>query len=346
MQMFRSQDLQRQASLIQEAAMKEPVVITYHDRPRFVLMTMQEYDRLRGRRGQVGAMTQPSSFEKDGFLSPEIDRFRLYVRSHEPSKKWFELADDINRLALELLQRHQAPSADPQRFTFSGLFVRAHQSFQAALILIERGMIGDARAVLRSATESAIALHAVANDAQFVDRIVGDEYYTRRKMVNLTLGTPEYRDLCSAEEIREMDASIADIDRMKADPNAKIKIEGIKWEQVARTPCPDLYFFLYRSLSWDGTHVTANSLTRYFNYDANSRATSFKVAPEVADVPEGLLFACNAMIWALNPYELLFPTDGLALKLQNLMARFKALSLPDAPGSAKGTDEQPIEAPP
>ena len=61
-----------------------------------------------------------------------------------------------------------------------------------------------------------------------------------------------------------MDASIADINRMKADPNAAIKIEGIKWEQVARKPCPDLYFFLYRSLSWDGTHVTANSLTRGF----------------------------------------------------------------------------------
>jgi prevent-host-death family protein len=58
MQMFRSQDLQRQASVIQEAAMKELVVITYHDRPRFVLMTIQEYDRLRGRRGQGGAVTQ------------------------------------------------------------------------------------------------------------------------------------------------------------------------------------------------------------------------------------------------------------------------------------------------
>lgn len=58
MEVFRSQDLQRQASLIQEAAIREPVIITYHDRPRFVLMTMQEYDRLRGRRRQVGAVTQ------------------------------------------------------------------------------------------------------------------------------------------------------------------------------------------------------------------------------------------------------------------------------------------------
>jgi prevent-host-death family protein len=58
MQMFRSQDLQRQASVIQDAAMTEPVIITYHDRPRFVLMTMQEYDRLRGRRQKAGTVTR------------------------------------------------------------------------------------------------------------------------------------------------------------------------------------------------------------------------------------------------------------------------------------------------
>jgi prevent-host-death family protein len=57
MQTFGSQDLQRQASAIQEAAMREPVIITYHDRPRFVMLTMQEYDRLRGRKRTVGAVT-------------------------------------------------------------------------------------------------------------------------------------------------------------------------------------------------------------------------------------------------------------------------------------------------
>jgi PHD/YefM family antitoxin component YafN of YafNO toxin-antitoxin module len=41
--------MQRQASILQEAAMVEPAIITYHDRPRLVLMSMQEYDRLRGR---------------------------------------------------------------------------------------------------------------------------------------------------------------------------------------------------------------------------------------------------------------------------------------------------------
>ncbi|HUN39167.1 MAG TPA: type II toxin-antitoxin system prevent-host-death family antitoxin [Acetobacteraceae bacterium] len=50
MQIFRSQDMQRHAAAVmQEAAMVEPVIITYHDRPRLVLMPMREYGRLRGR---------------------------------------------------------------------------------------------------------------------------------------------------------------------------------------------------------------------------------------------------------------------------------------------------------
>jgi prevent-host-death family protein len=55
MRTFRSQDLQRQLASIQDAALREPVIITYHDRPRLVLMSMEEYDRLRGRRRKVGA---------------------------------------------------------------------------------------------------------------------------------------------------------------------------------------------------------------------------------------------------------------------------------------------------
>jgi len=57
MQIFRPQDLQRKLTVIEEAAMEEPVIITYRDRPRLVLMSMREFDRLRGRRRKVGPVT-------------------------------------------------------------------------------------------------------------------------------------------------------------------------------------------------------------------------------------------------------------------------------------------------
>ena len=53
---FRSQDMHRKTTELLDAAMSEPVIITYHNRPRLVLMSMEEYDRLRGHRRKVGAI--------------------------------------------------------------------------------------------------------------------------------------------------------------------------------------------------------------------------------------------------------------------------------------------------
>ena len=55
MRTFKSQDMQRNCATLQEAAIAEPVIITYHDRPRLVLMSMEEFDRLRGRQKSVNS---------------------------------------------------------------------------------------------------------------------------------------------------------------------------------------------------------------------------------------------------------------------------------------------------
>jgi prevent-host-death family protein len=53
--------MQKQASSLQEAAMKGPVLITYHDRPRLVLMSIEEYDRLHGSKAAVPAVAGSSA---------------------------------------------------------------------------------------------------------------------------------------------------------------------------------------------------------------------------------------------------------------------------------------------
>jgi hypothetical protein len=75
-----------------------------------------------------------------------------------------------------------------------GLFVRAHQSFQAAILLIERGLIGDARTVLRSGVEGAIAICAIAADPSFVDQLIEAHHANQRKVARLLLETPWYLD--------------------------------------------------------------------------------------------------------------------------------------------------------
>ena len=77
MEAFRAQDMQRQAAVLQEHAMKEPVLITYHDRPRLVLMSMEEYDRLRGRRRSPALVELPDAV---------LDRIEAMSESEARSK--------------------------------------------------------------------------------------------------------------------------------------------------------------------------------------------------------------------------------------------------------------------
>ena len=170
----------------------------------------------------------------------------------------------------DLLRRATSVSTDPRLFAMHGHFVRAHRSFQSALLLAEVGSIPDARTLVRSGSESAIALHVLANDAGFVDKMVQAHHMHQRKVARIVIDTPEYLAMYSPNEVSEMHAAIAAADRLEASLQAeadaqakasgvaprKRKLMDIDWAATAMKHCPDLYQLIYRSLSSDGTHAT------------------------------------------------------------------------------------------
>lgn len=50
MKVFTSEELQRQPAEVQQSALVEPTYITFHGKPRLVIMSVDEFDRLRNRR--------------------------------------------------------------------------------------------------------------------------------------------------------------------------------------------------------------------------------------------------------------------------------------------------------
>jgi PHD/YefM family antitoxin component YafN of YafNO toxin-antitoxin module len=60
---FGSYDLQRNVAKVQEAAMREPVAISYHGRDRLVMLPIDEFERLKRRDKLVIAMEElPEEF--------------------------------------------------------------------------------------------------------------------------------------------------------------------------------------------------------------------------------------------------------------------------------------------
>ncbi len=63
MQRFSSFDLQRKVARVQEAAMREPVAVSYHGRDRLVIMPIDEFERLKRRDKMVISMEEmPEEF--------------------------------------------------------------------------------------------------------------------------------------------------------------------------------------------------------------------------------------------------------------------------------------------
>ena len=186
-------------------------------------------------------------FETDGFFSPEIAKFRHAVRTTHPFRAWFDYALGLNRIGFDLLRHATTRPIDRRLFTIYGHFVRVHHTFQGALLVAERGMVSNARILVRGGIESAIALCALSKDETFVDQMIAAHRLHQRKIARVVLDNPDYAATYSEEEIAAMRAVVADVDAMEAAGDWKLK--EINWADVASEHCPDLYQLLYRSTS-------------------------------------------------------------------------------------------------
>jgi hypothetical protein len=228
------------------------------------------------------------TLERDGFFSSHAERLRLRTREIQPFKAWFDYALGLNRLGYEMLLSWDTLTTR-DRIALNASFVRVHQSFQGVLILAERGLVSDARAVLRSAVECAIAIQALAKDASFFEQMIEAHHRTERTFAREFAAPP------SAEKL----AAIADANAYEASTGKELK--GIKWEQVAKQYCPAhlyrlLYQVLYRDLSSDGTHATISSLERLLEVEVDGQITAIKVGPDTNGLVELLSHACLVFI--------------------------------------------------
>jgi Family of unknown function (DUF5677) len=183
-------------------------------------------------------------------------------------------------------------------------------------------MIGDARTVLRSAAEHAIAVVAVAADPTFVDRLVAAHRKHQLTTVRILLEGPDL----TAEQLQRLEAMKREIEALKGQPDQEAR--KINWADVAQQYCKGLYDLVYRPLPADGTHSTVDSMNRHVEADAEMKITALRMAPDVSDTAEiadTLSFACLIFLSAAEPFVRSFERGGDADHLQRYLLRFREL---------------------
>lgn len=267
------------------------------------------------------------TFKIDGFLSAGMEQFSTSLRTVPEYKAWFEFAESLNRIGYEGLEGTEPPRTDNQKLTISALFVRAHKSLAAAIILTEAGLVGDARSVLRSAVEGAIAIRALAAEPKFLNELIEAHHVNQSKKARLVVDNPDYAATYPAEKIAEMNATIAQVKEMESVKlkASNKKLQDIKWANVGRKYCKDLYELLYRLLSADGTHTTLDAINRMFDYSPTGEIMSVKVGPDVADMVETLKAGCLMFLWAAESFATVYGLTNMQERVQEKMAEFMTL---------------------
>lgn len=259
-----------------------------------------------------------------GFVSDIAAELPRFVRDR--SSAAFALTDDLSEALLQIALRGakttQSSSMSPNALCVSLLF-RSVSSLQAAILVIERGMIAEARLLTRSLIENAFCLAAIhANPEEFQRKLRLDDGGARRSILKLALESGALIDKPDVE-LRIRDA----LDQISADA----RVFSVK--ALAEMGALSRQYIFYRLLSNDSAHPSATSLLRHLEYDRQSGSWSaFKFGPGSADeVGDTLrLMVINGLAVGIAFTDFVQDFDGNA-RLAELSERSNRLATnPDA----------------
>jgi hypothetical protein len=204
-------------------------------------------------------------------------------------------------------------------------------SVQAAVVLAERGLCGDARTVIRASTETAITLGAVVADESTIDLLLLRHAYSFRAIRNAWLNDPRAVAQMSDEQTAIVRQAVADIERefpavrgLRGDP--------FKIDQVARKAGDEavaLYNAIYRPTSTDAAHTSFEALNRHLHVGDSGLIESLRFGPNVSDLAETLSTMISILGYTMMVALMAFGIrDTHEPELRVLIDEWKALGVP------------------
>ncbi len=264
--------------------------------------------------------------QSQGFLSADLSVSIANIRrDFEP---WFAVAEGFNALAMRVLPDVKAATNNNQQVVAAALYGRALTSFQASLILAERGLIADARTVVRAAAETAIVLSAVAKDAAVCDLLIDRHVWHHVKIRKAWLRDPQATAHMTPEEAAAVKETISDVEAQFPQSKTLTRDPVAVAALADKAGVAALYNTVYRSTSGDAAHTSLDALNRHIRVDANGDISGMKFGPSGDDLPATLSDAISVLGFALHAVADLFQIPELINDLAACVADWKALGAP------------------
>lgn len=248
--------------------------------------------------------------EESGFLSTTLNDFKDHLRSSYP--KHYDAAIETNTYAqklqfkIEIMKYHidGGVHIDTDHLLSSILYSRTISTYQAFLLLFQRGMQQQARIMLRCIFETLFALVAIQKNKHYSKKLIEadeiDRFKSFKKIIKYKARQSPHDEL-----IKEVEALAA---------ASKKIVEGKKLHQITvaenaeKAGLLDWYDTAYSLLS--GTvHASVRSLQDALVLDDGNDIVSLKNEPEIDDFEHLSATAIEAVLYAVVAIGEIFGID-------------------------------------
>jgi hypothetical protein len=258
------------------------------------------------------------SINDEGYLSPDI---AAWISKHRADNAdWFALAGDLNRIAQCQLARLKVRDDDHQSLVVALCFMRSLSLFQGSIIMAERGMMAEARTLMRGCLETVFLMGAAQKQPDIGELLIQDDAHRREKIAKKILSNHEVL----TEEDRALEATLTEFVVMRE--NSGLKGTPLAIRAVAKMGGLEaVYDTYYAALSNDSAHPSLTSLRRHLSPDDN--APGFRWGPDVpaSDVGVAVSYACTACIYSIQIANDRFDTGDLGDRVGEAWKQYKRL---------------------
>jgi hypothetical protein len=228
-----------------------------------------------------------------GFLSPDLVPLIGTIRKE--NAVWFRLAEDINRSGQDILAAFKPSRSVPVRDVVGvALLIRSLSSYQGALLMAERGMIVEARTLVRCCFENAFVIGTLLKEGDaFLTELNTGHEFSRRAQAKWLLQKPGRLSAAPVGATRRLEQRRAEI-------GGKIgSFSPADFKALAKRANLEESYLIYSLLSGDAAHPSAQAIDRYLvrgNRRTPLKSMVWGAFCDAEHLPETLNFACQAMI--------------------------------------------------
>ncbi len=240
-------------------------------------------------------------FNEKGFLGTAIDEFSKSVQLQYA--RFFQLSHQINELAHAAKFELQVHNRDIQEYLAATLFLRLLSGFEATVILGTKGLLFEAKVVLRSVIETLFILKLLCKEQAFALEYLGSSKVQSLKWMNIAHESqdPNFESLRQYATPQVMEALGKEIEQRG--------LKKLEVEPIAKLgDLHHIYNTQYRLLS-EQVHCLPISLDPFMVESQEGELTSFDWGPKHEDLDFILFTNIQMLFTALVPVTELFSVD-------------------------------------